>query len=424
MTSLPYRIHFSFSQNDLPVIKAKMLNWLEPFSIFVYLDNNSYNHSPNRFEAIAATGIQTSGHFPAPEQLKNSWYFGHFAYDYKNEIEPGLQSRHPNLGGFSDAAFFKAQTVAYIPYGSSELVIESADNDIHEVLENILNAEGIAPAGVSNINWQSRIGQDEYIDLVERIRQHIIAGDCYELNFCIESYAEDVSLDPTALFKKLNSSNPSPFAAYYRQGSAYLISTSPERFLWKDKDTLLSQPIKGTARRGESRHEDEQLKAALKADEKERAENVMIVDLVRNDLAKSCEPGSISVPELFGVYTFPKVHQLISTVKGTLKQNASIGTAIQHAFPMGSMTGAPKIMVMQLIEQYERGRRGIYSGAVGYITPGGDFDFNVVIRSLVYNAQSGYLSYHAGGAITYDSVPEKEWEEIILKATAMKDALK
>jgi len=421
MTSLPYRLRFPFEQNDLPVIKMKMLNWLEPFSIFIYLDNNSYAHAPNRFEALAATGnAEILTHFPSDEELGDNWHFGHLAYDYKNTIEPRLQSRHADRTGFSDISFFKAEIVIYIPFGSAELVIESTHNNAAAILKNILETETAAIPVNGTIHWQSRIEREEYINIVEKIREHIIAGDCYELNFCMENFAEGISIAPITLFKKLNSANPAPFAAFYRHEDTYLISASPERFLWKDTNTLLSQPIKGTAARGRTDSEDKMLKEILRADEKERAENVMIVDLVRNDLAKSCIPGSISVPELFGTYSFPQVHQLISTVKGTLQKDVQAARAIQQAFPMGSMTGAPKMIVMQLIEQYERSRRGIYSGTVGYVTPGGDFDFNVVIRSLVYNTRSGYLSYHAGGAITYDSVPEKEWDEVMLKARAMK----
>lgn len=194
---------------------------------------------------------------------------------------------------------------------------------------------------------------------------------------------------------------------------------SPERYLFKDGVKVLSQPIKGTARRDADVTIDSQIKQELRNSIKDQAENVMIVDLVRNDLARSCETGSVHVDELFGIYSFPQVHQMISTVSGELKPGVPFTNAIHYSFPMGSMTGAPKIKVMELIELYEQQRRELFSGTVGYINPEGDFDFNVVIRSLFYNAATQYLSYQTGGAITYDSDPMKEWEEMRLKAWAL-----
>ncbi|MBL7747847.1 MAG: chorismate-binding protein, partial [Chitinophagaceae bacterium] len=156
---------------------------------------------------------------------------------------------------------------------------------------------------------------------------------------------------------------------------------------------------------------------------KDRSENVMVVDLVRNDLAKICTEGTVKVDELYGIYSFPQVHQMISTVSGELKQGISFADIIKATFPMGSMTGAPKKRVMELIEQYEQTRRGIFSGAVGYIAPNGDFDFNVVIRSIMYNAATRYLSYQAGSGITFYSDPEMEWEECLMKAAAIRKVL-
>jgi para-aminobenzoate synthetase component I len=193
--------------------------------------------------------------------------------------------------------------------------------------------------------------------------------------------------------------------------------------LKKEGNRLISQPIKGTIRRGENEAEDQLLRQQLRNDEKELAENMMIVDLVRNDLARSARTGSVKVEEMFGIYAFRQVHQMISTVTAQLKEAIPFTEAIRQAFPMGSMTGAPKIRAMELIDQYEQSRRGLFSGAVGYITPEGDFDFNVVIRSILYNAANHYLSFHVGSAITYDSVPEKEYEECLLKAQAIFRAL-
>jgi para-aminobenzoate synthetase component 1 len=277
----------------------------------------------------------------------------------------------------------------------------------------------VTPTRSQPINWQFHFSKKAYLDTLQHIQQHIINGDCYELNFCLEAYCNSVDIDPFQTFVRLNTINPAPYACLYRNEDAWLIGASPERFLFKSGDRIYAQPIKGTIGRGKNKAEDDLLRQTLLESIKDRAENIMIVDLMRSDLAKCCVPGSIQASELFGLYAFPQVHQMISTIQGQLLPMAGVADVMRSTFPMGSMTGAPKVMVMQLIEQYERSRRGIYSGTVGYINPDGDFDFNVVIRSLMYNRKTQYLSYQAGGAITYDSIPEQEWKEVRLKARAM-----
>jgi para-aminobenzoate synthetase component 1 len=413
-------ISYSFRKEELQTIKNKMLNWLRPFSIFSCLDNNQYSHGPNRFEMIAGAG--SAGFFNSVDAFENDWLFGHLAYDYKNNIETSLSSRHEDKIGFQDSFYFRPQVVVFIPFGLYELHVATLHDEASVVLKQILeiSSEIISESNDSNkVQWQYRFDQENYIECVEQIRSHIEEGDCYEMNFCTEAFAENQQIDPWHTFHKLNTLNPSPFAALYRNEDAWLMCASPERFLCKDQNAILSQPIKGTARRSNDADQDELLKQALYQNPKERAENVMIVDLVRNDLARSCKVGSVSVSELFGVYSFPQVHQLISTITGEVKSDITNQQILEYAFPMGSMTGAPKMMVMQLVEEYEQSRRGLYSGAVGYVTPQGDFDFNVVIRSLLYNAWTQYLSYQTGGAITYDSDPQLEWEEVRLKAKAM-----
>lgn len=413
-------VTYAFAEEELQQLKNKMLNWLRRFSIFAYLDNNGYDHQPVRFELLAGAGaVATADQLPHDA---GDWYLGHLCYDHKNQVEPGLQSRHPERIGFATTLFFCPETVVCIPHGSNELHIHTHLHSAETVLQQLLDMpDTVADRGPALVaaDWQYRFQQEEYLDRIAQIRQHIEDGDCYELNFCTEAFAAVPELDPVHTFSKLNTLNPAPFAALYRNDDAWLLCASPERFLYRHGDTLLSQPIKGTARRGPDPAADTALKHALQNDPKERAENVMIVDLVRNDLARSCAPGSVHVPELFGVYSFPQVHQLISTVTGQRRPEMQNAAIVDLAFPMGSMTGAPKVRVMELIEQYERSRRGLYSGTVGYIMPGGDFDFNVVIRSLLYNASDGYLAYQTGGAITYESNALAEWQETRLKAKAM-----
>lgn len=407
-------------------IKRRMLNWANQFSILLFLDSNSYDDSYGRYECLLATGDEHSDKISSLDELgtahtdTNDWWFGHICYDYKNELEPKLASAHAEVMGFPQFRFFRPQTVCYISRGQKELTIETIGVEPDSIYEAILSTPLVTDVpNIPSISFQKRINKEEYLQCIDTLRRHIADGDCYEINFCNEGFSSGVAIEPLTVFHALNRLSPAPFAAYYKSDSAYLMCSSPERYLHKTGNTILSQPIKGTIKRGGNEAEDKLKKDQLYNSEKDRAENVMIVDLVRNDLARSCETGSVKVDELFGIYTYPQVHQMTSTISGKLKNDTGFADAIKYSFPMGSMTGAPKVKVMQLIEQYEHSRRELFSGTVGYISPEGDFDFNVVIRSLFYNSRIQYLSYQTGGAITYDSDPLQEWEEMRLKAWAM-----
>ena len=421
------KAEYRLAAGDAGKMKQRMLNWADQFSILCFLDNNNYPAAYNGYECLLAAGCrgQADADGDSLEALlalhssTKDWIFGHLNYDYKNTLEPGLSSAHKASNNFPVSTFFVPQTVCFIDRELSTLTVETFDDPV-EVYEAILNSKGAADElELPKLQFEQAIGRGEYLATIQRLRSHIADGDCYEINFCNEGYCRNASVNPLQVFKQLNVLSPSPFAAYYRINNQYLMCCSPERYLRKEGSRIMSQPIKGTARRGIDADTDDTIKEILRHDVKERAENVMIVDLVRNDLARACKTGSVVVDELFGIYTFPQVHQMISTVSGELKEDLPLTDAIRYSFPMGSMTGAPKYKVMQLIEQYEQSGRGLYSGTVGYITPAGDFDFNVVIRSLFYDAASKYLSYQTGGAITYDSSPEQEWDEMRLKAWAL-----
>lgn len=286
------------------------------------------------------------------------------------------------------------------------------------------NTVDIDETGEIQINYiKSRESKNSYIEKVNKLKQHIQQGEIYEVNFCIEFYAENVSLNPFQLYKKLIAISPMPFSCFIKHENKYLICASPERFLKKNNNNLLSQPIKGTIKRADNAKEDALLKEELSSSTKEKSENVMIVDLVRNDLSRIAEKGSVKVNELFGIYSFPQWYQMISTISCTLKEGKSFDDILKATFPMGSMTGAPKISAMQLIEKYESTKRGMYSGSVGIILPNSDFDLNVVIRSIQYNSETGYLSFMVGSAITILSDAEKEYEECLLKANAILSVL-
>jgi para-aminobenzoate synthetase component 1 len=346
---------------------------------------------------------------------------GYFGYDLKNRIEP-LVSRHTDTLGFSEIYFF--QPLHLIDFGDDYLTVRSWENP--DAVIEAIQAESAKvtspPTGPENKTGnpvKSRVSPDEYRQTVGQIQQDIIEGTVYELNYCIEFFIENAKIDPLTVYDDLTKRSPMPFSHFQRIQNQYVIGASPERFLKKEGNRIISQPIKGTIRRGTTPDEDEKLRQQLRSSEKEQAENLMIVDLVRNDLARSAETGSVRVEELFGIYPFQPLFQMISTVSATIRNDLPFTEAIRHAFPMGSMTGAPKIRAMELIDQYEASRRGLYSGAAGFITPDGDFDFNVMIRSIFYNSDTGAVSFSVGSAITYDADPQQEYTECLLKAEAM-----
>lgn len=406
-----------------------MLNWAQRFGTFCFLDNHQYQLKPHLVECLLAAGVKRSIKASAANALdqlqqfideKSAWLFGHLGYDLKNETEK-LSSSHPDKIDFPDLFFFEPEFI--IRLNGTEIVIEG--ENAKAVYEELISAPIISetPKG-QHVIIQKRFSEEEYVSVIKHLQQHILRGDCYEINFCQEFFSEDAPIDPLNFYKKLGDISPNPFSALYRLREKWLICASPERFLQKKGNKLLSQPIKGTSKRmpgnstsdGKSREE-------LLYSAKNRSENVMVVDLVRNDLAKVCKEGTVKVDELFGVYTFPQVFQMISTISGQVKENMQFTDIIRATFPMGSMTGAPKKRVMELIEEYEKTKRGIFSGAVGYISPENDFDFNVVIRSVMYNAARKYFSYQVGSGITFYSKPEEEWEECLLKAEAINKVL-
>lgn len=360
---------------------------------------------------------------------RKGWLFGYLTYDLKNCIEE-LSSKNTDRLEFPILHFFSPKVVLEIDESSCSVFFDDEDISENEAKEIYLEATGSVPFSKNAsekpdaINIRSAISKKEYIDSVNQLKEHIRKGYIYEINFCQEFFAENVVIDTCDVYKKLNAISSAPFSAYCKFQRHYLLCASPERFLKKQANRLISQPIKGTIKRSENLPEDEELKKELKNNPKERSENVMIVDLVRNDLSKIAKQGSVIVDELFGIYTFKQVHQMISTISCELKEDVSFTKILESTFPMGSMTGAPKVSAMKLIEEYESTRRGLYSGAVGYIRPNGDFDFNVVIRSIVYNSENHYLSFMAGSAVTDKSEAEQEYEECLLKAKAMFEVLR
>jgi para-aminobenzoate synthetase component 1 len=412
---------------NLQQFKQKALQWANSFDVCCYLDSNNFIDPYSKFDALIAVGTKAelkASVGNAFEQLAKfreenlGWMTGFFSYDLKNEVE-NLTSNNPDYLHFPDLYFFVPEYIVIVKDNSAEIIADNA-LDIFQLIEQ---QPAYQLKQSPQIKLQSRFNRDEYLATADKIKKHISRGDIYVTNFCQEFFAEDADIDPIDAFLKLNAISPNPFAAFFKWRDNYILSASPERFLAKRDTKLISQPIKGTAKRGETQAEDEVIKQQLRNHTKELQENVMIVDLVRNDLTRSAKQGTVKTEELFGIHTFKQLHQMISTVICEIQDGLSAVEAIKNTFPMGSMTGAPKVSAMQFMEQYERSKRGVYSGAIGYFSPDGDFDFNVVIRTLLYNATNKYLSFHTGSAITHNADAEQEYEECLLKAKAILQVL-
>ena len=412
--------------------KTQLVSWAQQYEEIVWLDSNQRLHSHATYDAVLAvdafTGIQTDA-LNGFEKLKDyqevtkDWIFGYLSYDLKNDIEP-LSSENFDGLNFPDLYFFQPKKLFLFKDKSVTIkYLNCICDEVESDLVTISSFSKTAELKVSNnIKIESRVSKASYIEKVTAMLSHIKRGDIYEANFCQEFYAI-AQLNPLETYFSLNSISQTPFATFLKNGNQFLLSSSPERFIKKEGSVITSQPIKGTTRRSDNSNEDEDLKFALKNDQKERSENIMIVDLVRNDLSKIAKKGTVKVTELCEIHSFKQVHHMISTVEAEVLPTVSAVGIIAAAFPMGSMTGAPKISAMTIIEELEETKRGVYSGAVGYFSPQGDFDFNVVIRSILYNASNSYVSFSVGSAITSKSTPEKEYEECLVKAKAMRSVL-
>lgn len=416
----------------MAAFKKKALHWAQKYDTVCWLDSNNYQQQYGDFDALLAveefTAIRTDHHdaFAKLKEFQSStedYLFGYLSYDVKNDTEKLVSENFDGLQ-FPDVFFFQPQKLIFftgqtVTFSYLNMVADEMQKDY----KAINDFSGKSVSENSNITIKLRIHKDEYHEKVGKLLEHIHRGDIYEANFCQEFYAEDCIINPLQVYEDLNAISEPPFATFLKFDHLYLLSASPERYIKKQGNKIISQPIKGTAKRLISKVDDDKLAFDLAHDQKERAENIMIVDLVRNDLSRTAKKGSVSVEELCKVYSFKQVHQMISTVSSELEEGVHSVDVIKDTFPMGSMTGAPKISAMQLIEELEETKRGLYSGTVGYFTPDNNFDFNVVIRSILYNAHANYVSFSVGSAITSLSDPDKEYEECLLKAKAMKYVL-
>ncbi len=403
--------------------------------VAVVLDSNGFEeqaciNSLHSYDFIA--GLQSvSDCLEDFHQLKsfhdqhNDWMLGFLSYDIKNQLEP-LESNNPDRIEFSDLYFFQPRYL-FLKKASQWQVAYLDEYDTEESVKAFIlgfSTLDFSEIEMGDVKLNHQISHKEYLEAIDKVLWHIQRGDIYELNYCMEFFVQDIQLTPQCVYQRLKEVSPTPFSAFVKLHDKYLMGASPERYIKKEGSKLISQPIKGTSPRSRNPFIDKANKLYLSNSEKEQAENIMITDLVRNDLSKIAKRGSVYVNELCGVYSFKQVHQMITTVSAELDRDNSWHDALKATFPMGSMTGAPKISAMQLIDKYECSKRGLYSGAVGYVTPDGDFDFNVVIRSILYNMKKQCASFMVGGAITNQSDPQKEYDECLLKASAIMKVFK
>lgn len=426
------RVSEFYTIDNPSLFKEQLLHWAQQFREVAFLDSNKYPQAYSSYDCLLAvdafTLLQTDYHnafedLKQYQQTTKDWLLGYLSYDLKNDSER-LQSNNFDGLHFPDVFFFQPKKIFLLKGNQLETrYLHLCDDELQEDYQDITTIVPQQNTASESVVIQARIDQKKYIEQVQKMQQYIHKGDIYEANFCMEFYAENATIQPLEKFQKLNAISQPPFAVFLKNNQQYLLSATPERYLRKEGENLISQPIKGTAKRYADLAADEKAKEDLATNPKERAENIMITDLVRNDLSRTAQKGSVQVEELCGIYSFMQVHQMISTITSKMDEKYSVIDVLRLTFPMGSMTGAPKISAMKIIEELEATKRGLYSGAVGYFTPEGDFDFNVVIRSILYNQKEQYLSFSVGSAITALSVPEQEYEECLLKAKAMKTVL-
>ena len=415
--------------------KVQILHWINQFEVCTFLDNHAYESpyvaldciaaaNPSAYISIDSVKANDVDHFI--QTHNGEWIFAHFNYEYHHIIKTNAKE---NLTGFPLAYLYIPSVV--IELTGNKATIQSEHENPQELFEQIQRLDSALTDTSSNQLKHNtstvitpRISKSTYLENIEKILALIRRGDFYEINYCQAFEVNHLNAGPVNVYRALMDLSPTPFACFYKNDQQYLLCASPERFLQKKGNQLISQPIKGTIKRIlENDADDQEQLKALQNSSKDKSENVMVVDLVRNDLSKICEQGSVHVSELFGIYSFPQVHQMISTITGKVNDKVSFSEILDATFPMGSMTGAPKKSVMETIDALEPTSRGLYAGTVGYFNPAGNFDFNVVIRSIFYNSETGQANYQVGGGITIYSDPEKEYEECLLKAAAIKKVL-
>lgn len=374
----------------------------------------------------ALLGVGMVAAFKTPEFGSDGspldWLFGHFSYDLKDELEQ-LSPRLVAEPGALSSFWFVPRWVVEWRHGAVFLHCDPKHEEEGRALVAALHTPPEHDPAPKPAEWLEHTPREEYLRQATKLLEHIRRGDIYEVNYCTTRIAQLPGWDPYAAFGKLLERSDAPFAAFHRFGKQFALCASPERFLAFDGDRVVGQPMKGTRPRSADPVEDARIAQELANDPKERSENIMALDVMRNDLSRIAASGTVKVEELCGVHAYAHVHQMVSTVSARMLPKATPLHAVYAAFPMASMTGAPKIRAMQLIDEVEDRTRGLFSGALGYFAPDGTGDLNVVIRTVLYNAETGEASLSAGSALTATCEPEREWDECVLKARSVIEAL-
>lgn len=425
------------SRNNFSLQFEKFIEACRWFDVATVCNSNSSlqlnRDGYSNYDVLAAYGVANSisrnenalAELQSFISEKNNWYFGHLSYDLKNEIE-SLTSGNDDGLLCPELFFYKPMYVFAVTGDDLKIYFnqeKTNEGGAISLLEKIMHCSLSSEITKNKFTLNSKVDRENYIHHVNELKKEIQLGNIYEINYCTEHFSDNAEIDPYQVFIHLNEISPMPMSAFHKNNHHFALCASPERFLAKRGNKIISQPIKGTAARRVDVTEDLEAKENLRSNTKEQSENVMIVDLVRNDLSKFAKRNSVKVEELFGIYTFKQLHHMISTIVCEADENISFREIIRATFPMGSMTGAPKVSAMQQAEIHENSKRGLYSGSIGYIDINNNFDFNVVIRSILYNSQNKFLSYMAGSAITIDAIAEQEYNECMLKAESMKKAI-
>ena len=421
------RFSKSYSLKNKDLFVKKVVNFSSNQTHFTLLNSND---SFDDYELIIAYGAESFIQSSKNSLQKidkyiscvNDWVFGFLSYDLKNEIE-NLSDLNKDIFNLPNVYFYQPKVIWLIK-GEKAKIYSISKKNLNEDWDKINSIHYKECTRKSSIDLIPRTSREEYVKKIKKIKKRILKGDCYEMNFCFDMYSKNKKINPYKTYIKLNNYTRSPMSTFFKLNQLFLLSSSPERFIKRNDKTIISQPIKGTAKRGLNSTEDEKIKERLLSSPKELSENHMIVDLVRNDLSRLARKGSVKVKNLNKLYTFKRVHQLISTIEAKIESKTKFSKIINGMFPMGSMTGAPKIESMNIIDEYESTKRGLYSGSVGYIKPNKDFDFNVVIRSIIYDEILKEINVNIGSAITFKSDAESEFEECLLKAEPMIKSLK
>ena len=410
------------TSQEAEILSKRIILLGQQFEYFSFLETGLKNHQNLTYDFVAGFGaksIFTLSSLPLNtvddflNNTTNEWKFVQLNYNLFKSIYPGIKSNHDKKFDFNLLTLFISETVITLKnneifiYGNYNLIESALQLDNNAILSDANESKNIL---IKHVNFS------EYQLQFNKIQDYLKRGDVYEVNYCIPYFIKTEKLDLITIYSNQKKISPAPFSSFIKCKNDYLLCASPERFIKKTGQTISCFPMKGTIKKTGDIQQDELLKAQLLLSEKERAENVMIVDLTRNDLSKIAKKGSVSVKELFGIYEFPQVYQMISTVEAQLKENTPFSTILKALFPVGSMTGAPKISAIKIIDEIECFSRELFSGSVGYIDPNGDFDFNVVIRSILYNSDKQEALIAAGGAITVHSNAIDEYNECLLKA--------